>query len=58
MRRSATLRGLSDDERAPIDDCADYLLKYGSLGIAAKCRNILWSLNLDDPEGAEDGNFD
>ena len=28
MRRSATLRGLSDDERAPIDDCADYLLKY------------------------------
>jgi hypothetical protein len=28
MRRSATLRGLSDDERAPVDDCADYLLKY------------------------------
>jgi len=28
MRRSATLRGLSDLERAPIDDCADYLLKY------------------------------
>jgi len=28
MRRSATLRGLSDDERAPIDDCANYLLKY------------------------------
>ena len=28
MRRSATLRGLSDDERVPIDDCADYLLKY------------------------------
>jgi len=32
--------------------------KCGSLGIAAKCRNILWSLNPDDPEGAEDGNFD
>lgn len=28
MRRSASLRGLSDDERAPIDDCANYLLKY------------------------------
>lgn len=28
MRRSATLRGLSELERAPIDDCADYLLKY------------------------------
>ena len=28
MRRSATLRGLSDLECAPIDDCADYLLKY------------------------------
>jgi hypothetical protein len=28
MRRSATLRSLSDLERAPIDDCADYLLKY------------------------------
>lgn len=28
MRRSATLRGLSDTKRAPIDDCADYLLKY------------------------------
>ena len=28
MRRSATLRGLSDLERAPVDDCADYLLKY------------------------------
>lgn len=26
MRRSATLRGLND--RAPVDDCADYLLKY------------------------------
>src|SRR5262249_37039662 len=28
MRRSATLRDLSDLERAQIDDCADYLLKY------------------------------
>src|SRR5262245_15893576 len=28
MRRSATLRGLSDLERVQIDDCADYLLKY------------------------------
>jgi hypothetical protein len=28
MRRSATLRGLSDEERAPIDVCAAYLLKY------------------------------
>src|SRR5499427_3948560 len=28
MRRSATLRGLSEIERVPIDDCADYLLKY------------------------------
>jgi hypothetical protein len=28
MRRSATLRGLFASERAPIDDCADYLLKY------------------------------
>src|SRR5262249_46266262 len=27
MRRSATLRGLSDDERAPIEDCADDRLK-------------------------------
>jgi len=28
MTRSATLRGLKAKERAPIDDCADYLLKY------------------------------
>jgi len=28
IRRSATLRGLSETERVPIDDCADYLLKY------------------------------
>jgi len=28
MRRSATLRNMSDKERLPIDDCADYLLKY------------------------------
>ncbi len=28
IRRSATLRDLSDKDRTPIDDCADYLLKY------------------------------
>jgi hypothetical protein len=28
MRRSATLRKLSQKEREPVDDCADYLLKY------------------------------
>jgi hypothetical protein len=28
MRRSATLRGLPPSERAAVDDCADYLLKY------------------------------
>ncbi len=28
MRRSATLRGLSAEDRAPVDVCADYLLKY------------------------------
>jgi hypothetical protein len=28
IRRSATLRGLTAEERAPIDKCADYLLKY------------------------------
>jgi hypothetical protein len=28
MRRSATLRGLSAAARAPVDQCADYLLKY------------------------------
>jgi hypothetical protein len=28
IRRSASLRGLSEIERVPIDDCADYLLKY------------------------------
>jgi hypothetical protein len=28
MRRSATLRELSAKEREPVDDCADYLLKY------------------------------
>jgi hypothetical protein len=28
IRRSATLRGLSAEERAPVDDCADYLIKY------------------------------
>lgn len=28
MRRSATLRGLSEKERAPLDRCANYLLKY------------------------------
>ncbi len=28
IRRSATLRGLSDTQRKPVDKCADYLLKY------------------------------
>jgi hypothetical protein len=28
MRRSATLRNLTDKTRAPVDDCADYLLDY------------------------------
>lgn len=28
MRRSATLRQLTPEEREPVDDCADYLLKY------------------------------
>ena len=28
MRRSATLRAMKASDRAPIDDCADYLLKY------------------------------
>lgn len=28
MRRSATRRGLSKKKRAPVDSCADYLLKY------------------------------
>ena len=28
IRRSATLRGLSDTQRNPVDKCADYLLKY------------------------------
>lgn len=28
MRRSATLRGMKRAERAAVDDCADYLLKY------------------------------
>ena len=28
IRRSATLRGLSDTQRQPVDKCADYLLKY------------------------------
>jgi hypothetical protein len=29
MRRSATRRGLAAADRAPVDVCADYLLKYG-----------------------------
>jgi hypothetical protein len=28
MRRAATLRQLSADERKPVDTCADYLIKY------------------------------
>ncbi len=28
MRRSATLRGLATKTRKPVDDCANYLLKY------------------------------
>jgi hypothetical protein len=28
MRRSATLRGLPEEDRTPVDECADYLLKY------------------------------
>ncbi len=28
MRRSATLRGLAAEDRAAVDDCADYLLNY------------------------------
>jgi len=28
MRRSATLQGMSAKRRKPVDDCADYLLKY------------------------------
>jgi len=31
MRRSATLRGLSDKEREGVDTCANYLLKYCNL---------------------------
>jgi hypothetical protein len=30
IRRSATLRGLTAKQRAPADDCADYLLKYSN----------------------------
>ena len=30
MRRSATLRKLSDSEREPVDKCADYLKKYAA----------------------------
>jgi hypothetical protein len=30
MRRSATLRGFSQKKRGPVDDCADYLLKYAN----------------------------
>jgi hypothetical protein len=30
IRRSATLQRLSAAERAPVDDCADYLLKYAA----------------------------
>ena len=30
MRRSATLRQLSAKDRIGVDDCADYLLKYGA----------------------------
>jgi hypothetical protein len=28
MRRSATLRGLTEEQRAPVDQCANYLRKY------------------------------
>jgi hypothetical protein len=28
IRRSATLQGLSDQQREPADKCASYLLKY------------------------------
>jgi len=28
MRRSATRRGIDDDKREPVDECADYLLGY------------------------------
>ena len=28
IRRSATIRGLSDSQRKPVDKCANYLLKY------------------------------
>jgi hypothetical protein len=30
MRRSATRRKLSPEKRAPVDQCADYLVKYGA----------------------------
>lgn len=30
MRRSATLRHLTEEQRAPVDQCANYLLKYGA----------------------------
>jgi len=30
MRRSATRQGLKAKERAAVDDCADYLIKYGA----------------------------
>jgi hypothetical protein len=29
MRRSATVRRLTEEQRAPVDQCANYLLKYG-----------------------------
>src|SRR2546425_12667833 len=28
MRRSATVRHLTEEQRAPVDQCANYLLKY------------------------------
>jgi hypothetical protein len=31
MRRSATLRGLSEKERAPVDKCANYFLRCGHM---------------------------
>ena len=57
MRRSATLRGLSSEQRAAVDDCADYLLDYRDMlrydeylaqglpiatgGIEGACRHLV-----------------
>lgn len=52
MRRSATLKHLPSKERAAVDDCADYLLKYKAHLRYDRCLAAGWPIATGVIEGA------